>query len=230
MGKPSDERMEQLRAGRKERKERGRGVRISKTRQAAPAAVSGAFGATTTSADQPQRNLSIRTRAPAPRAFFASSPALASTHAAAESQTAAAASRLRAVGPQRPSFNQRIAAAVARHTPGRHRHKRAHQPHQKQRLSQRERFRELTGLPLGNLSLGHNLGGSVAPDIVGNWPAEVLGEELVGSDEEEEEDMEDDDDEDYDEDDDMEDVADYDSEIYDSDGNEWASLGVNMKV
>lgn len=81
------------------------------------------------------------------------------------------------------------------------------------------------------LGIGHDLRGSVAADIVGNWPSEVLGEELLGSDDEEEEDMEDDDerteDIEDDEDKEMTDVG-YDSDIYDSDGNEWAVLGVNM--
>ncbi|KAF7861409.1 hypothetical protein EAF04_007974 [Stromatinia cepivora] len=130
--------------------------------------------------------------------------------------------------PSRQTFSARIAAAAARRPRGRH-HKRSWVPSQKERLSRRETFREFTGLPLAALGVGHNLGGSVAPDIVGNWPAEVLGKELLGSDDEEEEDMEDDDDDDDDGDDEEMKDGDYDSEIYDSDGNEWASLGVNMK-
>lgn len=128
-------------------------------------------------------------------------------------------------------FAARIAAVAARRIGGRH-HRRSRVPSQKERLSRRSVFRDLTGVPLAALGLGHNLGGSVAADIVGNWPSEVLGEELLGSDDEEEEDMEDDDEGTEDvEDDDDEEMADvgYDSDIYDSDGNEWAALGVNMK-
>ncbi|KAG4033922.1 hypothetical protein MFRU_004g04180 [Monilinia fructicola] len=135
------------------------------------------------------------------------------------------------------SFSERIVAAAAK-TPGRHRHKRASAPSQSERLSKRGTFRELTGLPLANLGLGLNLGGSIAPDIIGNWPAEALGKELYGSDDDEDEDMgddgdddddDDDDDEDEDEDEEMENQG-YDSEVYDSDGNEWAALGVKMKM
>ncbi|TGO50035.1 hypothetical protein BOTNAR_0408g00110 [Botryotinia narcissicola] len=125
----------------------------------------------------------------------------------------------------RAPFAARIAAVAARRPNGRH-HKRSRVPSQKKRLSRRTAFRELTSVPLAALGLGLNLGGTIAPDIVGNWPAEVTGDELLGSDDEEEDDMEDDDDDDDDEE--MEDVQ-YDSDIYDSDGNEWAALGVNMK-
>ncbi|KAF7954129.1 hypothetical protein EAE96_005261 [Botrytis aclada] len=126
----------------------------------------------------------------------------------------------------RKPFAARIAAVAARRPNGRH-HKRSRVPSQKERLSRRAALRELTSVPLAALGLGLNFGGTIAPDIVGNWPAEVLGDELLASDDEEEDDMEDDDDDD-DEDEEMEDVQ-YDSDIYDSDGNKWAALGVNMK-
>ncbi|KAF7898112.1 hypothetical protein EAF00_004558 [Botryotinia globosa] len=121
----------------------------------------------------------------------------------------------------RAPFAAKIAAVAARLPNGRH-HKRSRVPSQNERLSRRAAFRELTSVPLAVLGLGLNLGGTIAPDIVGNWPAEFLGDELLGSDDEEEDNMEDDDVEE------MEDVQ-YDSDIYDSDGNEWAALGVNMK-
>ncbi|EMR88383.1 hypothetical protein BcDW1_3006 [Botrytis cinerea BcDW1] len=129
------------------------------------------------------------------------------------------------------AFPARIAAVAARRTGGRH-HKRSRVPNQKERLSRRSIFRELTSVPLAAFGLSHNLGGYVAADIVDNWPSEVLGEELPDSDDKEEEYMEYDDEgvEDVEDDDDEEmvDVG-YDLDIYDSDGTEWAAFGVNMK-
>ncbi|KAI9647864.1 hypothetical protein NHQ30_004252 [Ciborinia camelliae] len=213
MGKPSNEKMEQLRAGRKKRKKGGRAVRVAQARGSTPAAAFGAFGANTTSSDQ-QR---LATRGPASITSFTST----SVPSGAQPQVAATTSGLPASAPEKDSFKQKI-SAIARAAQGRHRHKRT-QPNQEERLSRRQNLRNFTNLPLASLGLGYNLGGAVAADIVDDWPAEFLGEELRDSDDEKEEIMEDD----Y-EDDDMED-QDYDSEVYDSDGNEWAALGVNMK-
>ncbi|KAB8288456.1 hypothetical protein EYC80_010121 [Monilinia laxa] len=169
-----------------------------------------------------ERRATRAVHAPAtnPRSFVRSPTPPA---AAAPSQPDTTSSLPQAKAPQ-ASFSARIADAAAQ-TPGRHRHKRASAPSQTERLSKRETFRELTGIPLANLGLGLSLEGSIAPDIVVNWLAEALGEELRDSDDEEEdEDMEDDD-----EDEGIEDQR-YDSEVCDSYGNEWAALGVKMKM
>ncbi|KAF7908769.1 uncharacterized protein EAF01_004524 [Botrytis porri] len=246
MGYPGKERQQQLRAAKGEGKDEFISLQFSGVTkkelmyyaalvQSFPSssAADSSFGATTADFSAPQQ-LVFRPRVTAttPAASnFSDSVASGGFAATSTSQAPPAdnASRLHATSQQ--PFSARIAAVAARRTGGRH-HKRSRVPSQKERLSRRSVFRELTGVPLAALGLGQKIGGSVAADIIGNWPSEVLGEELLGSDDEEEEDIEDDEEEAEDvednEDEEMVDVG-YDSDIYDSDGNEWAALGVNMK-
>ncbi|TGO16567.1 hypothetical protein BTUL_0026g00190 [Botrytis tulipae] len=242
MGYPGKERQQQLRAAkgakgkkviREERRAARAGSSLAQGSSSSSSATAPPFGASTVDFSA-QQQLVFRPRVTAtdPAVSTLAASAAASGFAVPSTNQALPAddaSRSNAASQQ--PFAARIAAVAARRTGGRH-HRRSRVPSQKKRLSRRSVFRDLTGVPLAALGLGHNLGGSVAADIVGNWPSEVLGEELLGSDDEEEEDMEDDDEATEDiEDDDDEDMADvgYDSDIYDSDGNEWAALGVNMK-
>ncbi|KAF7920583.1 uncharacterized protein EAE97_011476 [Botrytis byssoidea] len=194
--------------------------------QAAPAAAPGVSFATPSANLPTEQELVFRPRVTlsntASSSSFGTNPAPGSALAPSTTQVSQADNATPPTpNAYRAPFAARIAAVAARRPNGRH-HKKSRVPSQKERLSRRAAFRELTSVPLAALGIGLNLGGAIAPDIVGNWPAEVLGDELLGSDDEEEDDMEDDDDEE------MEDIQ-YDSDIYDSDGNEWAALGVNMK-
>lgn len=102
--------------------------------------------------------------------------------------------------PRAKTSRKNSAAPAARRTGGHH-HKRASVPCEKERLSRRQTFRQLTGIPLANLGLGLEIGGSIPPDLIRNWPSQWLGEELdePSENEEEEDDEEDDDEEDDDE-------------------------------
>ncbi|KAF5876893.1 uncharacterized protein Bfra_001248 [Botrytis fragariae] len=247
MGYPGKERQQQLRAAkgakgnnviREERRAARAGIcepnTISKlqtlAQDSSSSAAGSSFGVTTADLSAQQQLVFLTAPNASPSTLDASVAVVSfATPSTNQAPPADNASRSHATSQQ--PFAARIAAVAARRTGGRH-HRRSRVPSQKERLSRRIVFRDLTGVPLAALGLSHNLGGSVAADIVGNWPSEVLGEELLGSDDEEEEDMKDDDEgiEDMEDDDDeeMPDVR-YDSDIYDSDGNEWAALGVNMK-
>ncbi|TGO36223.1 hypothetical protein BHYA_0131g00010 [Botrytis hyacinthi] len=215
MGYPGKERQQQLRAakgakGKKVIREERRAARAALAQGSSSSVAGPSFGAATFDFSA-QQQLVFRPRVTAtdPAASILFSSAAAGDFAAPstnEAPPADDASRSHAVSQQ--TFAARIAAVAARCTGGCH-NRRSRVPNQKERLSRRSVFRDLAGVPLAALGLGHNIGGSVAADIVGNWPSEVLGEELLGSDDEEEEDMEDDDDE-------MADVG-YHSDIYDSD-------------
>ncbi|TEY32465.1 hypothetical protein BOTCAL_0729g00010 [Botryotinia calthae] len=197
MGHPGKEWQGQLRAGkgvkgnraiREERRaaqavlsgnERSANCSAAQAQGSSAAAADSFFGATTAE-HSAQQQLVFRPRVTDTNPVTSTSGATAGTDSFIAPSTNQAPQADNFSRPSTTTFQQafsaRIAAVAARRTGGRH-HKRSRVPNQKEPA----------------FGLRHNLGGSVAADIVGNWPSEVLGEELLGSDDEEEEDMEDDD-------------------------------------